>query len=107
MSRQTLAWKGRKLMNSKYCVRRPTASLLSFIFTLLFMLHVMLTPVWFGIRSILILEHDWGFFSVFPIWFVTTASLSLLFALAFSLISLTQQSRHNKEINPRREIGRR
>jgi uncharacterized BrkB/YihY/UPF0761 family membrane protein len=66
--------------------KKSTASLLSFIFTILFVLHIMLLPVWMGIRAIMIFETDNGFFSTFPPWFVGSAVVCLTVALIFGIL---------------------
>ena len=63
---------------------RSIWSLLAFVFTIIFGIHVMLIPVWFGARALMLFERGQSF--PVPIWFMASGAMSLLVAIALGFV---------------------
>ena len=65
---------------------RTIFTMLSYVFAIVFVLHVMISPIWFGIHSLVMFETDNRLFAVVPLWFVCTGLLSLVIAITLAWV---------------------
>ena len=80
-------------MNEHEMTTRSRRSLAAFLFSILFVVHVMLIPVWLGISAIMTLGQSTNnIFEIVPAWFFGTGTTCLILALVLHYFPKDNQS---------------
>ena len=80
-------------MNENEMTTRSRRSFAAFIFTILFVFHVMLIPVWFGISALMTLGSNTNqLFEIIPRWFFGTGITCLILALVLHYLHRNNHS---------------